>query len=36
VHDRRRIEQYVLGDLDFRFTQQMAGLGDVLQEVHGQ
>ena len=34
VHHRGRVEQHVIGHLEFRLTQQVTGLGDVLQKVH--
>src|SRR5690606_8720419 len=36
VHDHCRIDQNVFGDLEFGFTQQVTGLSDVLQQIHGQ
>ncbi|MNC41550.1 hypothetical protein D3C75_903200 [compost metagenome] len=35
MHDGRRVLQHVVGDLEFRLAQQGAGLGNVLQQIHG-
>ncbi|MCY1365754.1 hypothetical protein D9M69_526170 [compost metagenome] len=36
VHHRGRVEEDVIGDLEFRFAEQMTRLGNVLQQVHRQ
>lgn len=33
VHHGRRIKQHMIGYLELRLTQEMAGLGDVLQQI---
>ena len=36
VHHRGRVLQDVIGDLQFGLAEQVTGLGDVLQKIHGQ